>query len=190
MALYITHQDPQIVGAGCVYGLIHRASDMAVWNPAGNAWVTIGAGTNLTGYAINGTKYGTAGACAIPVPASIENIDTVCFFYLTANCASKDTVTNPLVGQTTYGPTAVVNITPSDLESIVNSLLTSSVVPAIDYVGGSLDKHCLASLVLLVSNADSKSVANSIVTRHPNTNAIVNTYTIEVGCGQPVRSIT
>jgi len=76
-----------------------------------------------------------------------------------------------------------------DPEAIAYAVLAAGISDAITEAGP-VDRHSLASLVLLATNADTTSNPGAITVRHPDTDVSLFQFTITTGEGSPVQSIT
>lgn len=83
---------------------------------------------------------------------------------------------------------AAVSSESVDATSIANTLLRHSVTTAL--ASGSMDRHSLGAMVLMATNADTTSVADTLTVRHPVTDVSLFQYTITTGAGCPIQSIT
>ena len=100
-----------------------------------------------------------------------------------ANASVESAMSNVTSGSTTISPADITAMTKGVLGLDVSEI-AETLTPE------NIGRHSLASLVLMQTNADSKTVANAIVIRDPTTEGILHTYTIQVGCGQPITSIS
>lgn len=77
-----------------------------------------------------------------------------------------------------------------DAVAVANEVLSRGVSDTI-VDAGTIDRHSLASMILLMSSSSSGSDPSpQIQIKHPDTDAVIHTYQIQVGAGCPVQEIT
>ena len=103
-----------------------------------------------------------------------------------------DAVTNSF-GQTLYFDDQVAISSEGgsvDAVAIANEVLSRGVSDAI-LGAGTIDRHSLGSMVLLMSSSSSSSDPSpQIEIKHPDSDAVLHTYQVQVGPGCPVQEIT
>ncbi len=142
-----------------------------------------------------GTLYNDGAYAGIVTPIH-DSIGRYSFSYAVPSTAAGsdltlqvDSVTNGF-GETTYFHDQISSPAIVDANNIADAVLSRG---ASDVITGSgtIDRHSLASMVLLMSNSASTSEPTpSVDIKHPDTDVVLHSYQVVVGPGCPVQEIT
>jgi len=170
------------LGGNHIYGILVNDETDQVYNPITGAWASAPGGT--TTWAVGATQVGNTPRYSYTLPTAIEDDAVTVYWYLGPAGSENVTVDEP-VGSHCSAPAGAA----ADIEAIACAVLSKDYTWVRDNCGA-VGRHSLASLILLMTNADSCSCPGLIVTRDPETQQVVFQFTARTGATKGICGIS